>query len=275
MKWLAVLMLVPLLAAGVPPLTDTQRTLLETANDGSFNTDEAALYPLLQNATTWQPGSEAGAAIPDYAAIMADPAAHRGELFLIEGVFNGKPRSQASLLKRVARPGAWDDTLQEWYVITDRQTEQVAVVYLVNPGTSPTDPPPAGTKVRIPARFFKVYKANTLESANSKTPTATPFLVFVGHSPSNIEAGSATSEWTYLVPALLLVMLALAGYYTLKRKKVSVAAQPLATRVRRQQREEHEEEEVEEGPPLPKEPTEALDELSRRHTDTTGASENT
>lgn len=267
MKLLIALLFVPVLAAGIPSLTETQRTMLDTANDGSFATDEAALYPLLDNAMQWDAGTEAGAAIPDYTAISDDPASHRGELFLIEGQFNGMPSDRGSLAVNFARPGPWDSTAQEWYVVTDATTQQAVVVYLVKPGTPADKPPARGTKLRIPARFYKVYKAQTLEADLKGKLEPESFLVFVGHSPSMVEAGVSDGASGYLVPVLLLVMLALAGYYTIKRKKVSVAAQPLATRVRREQRNEHDDEDdatLDEGPPLPKDPIAALDELSRR-----------
>ena len=86
MKVLPALCSLVLLAA-IPDLTSEQRTQLETASDFNAIEIEPAIYPLLRNAVEWSPGDEAGAAVPDYAAILADPAAHRGRLYLLEGRF--------------------------------------------------------------------------------------------------------------------------------------------------------------------------------------------
>jgi len=173
---MAALILVVLGAAvsSLTPLTDAQRAQLDTAEDFTQRFDTAALYPLLHNAAQWTPGDEAGAAVPDYGQIQADPKRHRGEAFLIEGLFAGVPEGETLRIRSLSRPGPWDGKLEQWVVVVDPDSEadEVAVVYL-------TDPPPhprEGTRVRMPARFYKVLD----DFDRSPTPRPTQYLTFVG-----------------------------------------------------------------------------------------------
>ena len=174
-------------ALTVTPLDDAQRAQLSTAGDFDEQFDQGALYPLLHNAATWQPGDEAGAQVPDYASIMQRPADARGGLFLIEGQFAGVPDGQTVAYGPLARPGPWDGKLQWWGVVVeqwspgvdqpagDDDNPQAVIAYLVNPPTAADDPPRAGDRVRLVARFYKVWRD---VDQNDQTRD---YLTFVGH----------------------------------------------------------------------------------------------
>lgn len=208
----------------IAPLTGPQRTQLATATDHTAQIDEAALYPLLNNALTWEPGDEAGATIPDYNALRADPAAHRGALFLIEGDFAGGPQIKIGPL---SRRGLWDDSLEQWVIVTDRAADEVAVVYL-------TDPPPqplAGTPIRVVARFYKILD----DFDRSNPPKPTQYLTFIGRSVSDATTTAAsTSNTSTTAPVLLVFMLAGAWYLARKKLKATrLATANLGKRSRR------------------------------------------
>ena len=208
------------LAQAVSPLTQAQQTQIATAGDFNSRFDEAALYALMNNALRWQDGDETGAMIPDRKALYQSPAQSRGQLFLIEGKFAGGPR----LIGNLTRLGPWDEKLQEWVIVTDRQKDEVAVVYLVDPPRPIDQPLPAGTPIRLVARFYKVL------SDKDRLGKPIDYLIFVGKSARTVEqeGGSATSGVT---PLMLVVML-LAIVWFLARRAVKV--RPLSTRVQRQ-----------------------------------------
>src|SRR5690606_20986373 len=121
------------LTLALPPLSEVQRAQLDTAADHSPLLDEAAWYPLIDNALAWQAGDVAGAAAPDYAALLATPQAARGALFLIEGQLARARRTP------IARPGPWGDALTEWAIVIDANEpddpadDRVAIAHLVDP----------------------------------------------------------------------------------------------------------------------------------------------
>src|SRR5690606_33143733 len=193
------------------PLTEDQRAQLATAEDHSPLLDEAAWYPLIEHALAWEPGDEAGAVVPDYAELLAQPQADRGTLFLIEG--------QLARAQRVglARPGAWGDTLTEWTIVTDandpddRADDTVAVVYLVDPAGAFAATADRST-VRVPARFYKVWSDRDLTGA------ATDYLTFVGRHPTILREGpvrvdrsevAATVPWWLMIPVLVFLLVGL------------------------------------------------------------------
>lgn len=258
MTWIAQALLMICLA--VPPLTEPQRMQLETAQD-SEAFDTAALYPLLDNALTWTPGDEAGAMIPDPKAILESPEKFRGQLFLLEGDYAGRARTEGDTLPRLARPGAWSKKLQEWVLVTDRKRDEVVVVYLVAP---PAAPPRAGSPVRVVGRFYKVWHSTDL----ANNPQA--YLTFVGHTATFTPAGGIGSGSSVpVLPIVGAIVLLGVVFLFIRARKVSMQVKPLGTRIRREARKRAEEAgEVpfpdEADPSLPKDPTEALAELERR-----------
>jgi len=250
-----------LLAAVValPPLTEREQLQLADTSDYTPTVEGGGLYPLLRNALKWEADSEAGATVPDYGAILSEPGAHRGELFLIEGKF-GRAKDAPDF----SQPGAWEDRWQQWSVLVG-DDERVAVVYLVNP---PEVTPRRWQRVRMPARFFKIWREPQPDGSTRD------FMVFVGHSAKALKITNGTTPgpggaW----PALMIALLAgLAVGLVLLRRAVSRSRTngPERSRlvsVRAAAREVAEEEDDPDAPPLPKDPVEALAELERRRAD--------
>lgn len=184
-------------AAAIPPLTDAQQQQLASAQDG-VHPDEGALYALLQNVMTWGAGDGSQAALPNYDALLAEPAAHRGEVFEVEGEFAGRSRRFW-----LSRRGPWGAALTEWVVRVRREPEQVAVVLLIDPDDS-LPSPRLGQRVRIAARFYKVWGDRDLEGR----PTA--FLTFVARSaqvePSRRSDAGVTPTGAVLAGVLMLAV---------------------------------------------------------------------
>jgi len=232
----------------VPPLTEAQRELAQQTTDRA-GFDEAGLYALLSNVMTWEAGDEAGARVPDYAALYADPAAHRGEVFLLEGDYAGRSRRVG-----LANPGDYGEQVTEWVLVTDRARDAVAVVFFVDPDGALREPR-LGHGVRAAARFYKVW------SDRDAHGTPTDYLLFVAKSPTPARAagGAAGSGQTSPAVLLALVLAAALGVFVLRRRIVKpiaprrVASSRAAADVAAEL-ESH----------LPVDPAEALDEL-RRH----------
>lgn len=238
------------LLLAVPPLTEAQRDLSEQTTDRA-GFDEAGLYALLPNVQTWRAGDETGAAVPDYAALLADPAAHRGDVFLLEGAFAGRSRRVG-----LSNPGDYGDEVTEWVIVTDPARDQVAVIFFVDPAGE-LQAPAKGQAVRTAARFYKVW--SDLD-ANGKP---TDYLLFVAHQPTLVAAASAkgaSSSAQAMLPALLLVILLAAGLLVVVRKSL---VKPIAPRRLSHDDAEETAEQLEAH--LPVDPADALDELSRRH----------
>jgi len=250
------------LLAAVPPLDDTQQQIIASAQDDSLRLDEAAWYPLLRNAAQWQAGDEAGARIPDYDALLDTPADLRGELFLIEGRFAGRPRAIV-----LARPGPWGERVTEWVIQTDPENDEVAVVYLVDqPIGEGVKQPMAGQQVRVAARFYKVWSQRDLNNQPQR------FLTFVGHSLTYEGLGPAppitNNAWQLALG--LLVMIGAALFFG--RRMLSLGKpRPLPSRVLRERdlddavnAGQRDSEESDDEPDLPDDPDAALAELEKR-----------
>lgn len=245
-----VVMNVTLLA--VPPLTQGEQSQLEAASDYAL-LDEAALYPLLNNAMAWEMGDESGAAIPHYAPIRQMPANHRGLLYLIEGKL-ARRRSMGQL----ARPGPWDGKLEQWVVRWGKTADEVAVVYLVDP---PQTVRP-NRNVRLVARFYKIWQHSDTQGEPSN------FLTFVGRSTSMIRRDNGGQSISTSV-LFVIVLALLAGYFFLRSKVLrrgTISSRHLSITRRRQHSEERrgESEEEESNDLLPEDPGDALAELERR-----------
>jgi hypothetical protein len=189
------LMLTAVLAAGFPPLADSQQRQLAAAVDGSRAWDRGPLYPLLDNAMRWQPGQLAGATVPDYAALRQNPGQHRGAVFLIEGDFVRRRRLPLS------RSGPWGDAVTEWAIrIGEEPDARYVIVFFADPDQT-LPHPTRGTAVRVAGRFYKLWASKT------KVGQRKTWLTFVARSADVTGGGRA---WPTL-DAGMLAAAALAG----------------------------------------------------------------
>ena len=205
----------------VPSLTEAQYVQLATADD-TRPPDEPAWYGLLANVASWPTpdadSTEAAGpvalsketsgdgAVPDYTALLDEPAAHRGELKVVEGRFAGRQRRL-----RVLRDGPWGQALTEWGVVVDPAAgggrERVAVVYLVDPnGRQAT--PRENQRVQVLTRFYKLWQDVDADGQ------ATTYPVFVGRYAALIEPEAAARRGMFrdlLVAAIVVLMVSLLG----------------------------------------------------------------
>ena len=243
--------------AAVPPLAELQRMQLESAEDYTAAWDQGALYPLMQNALTWETNDEAGAMIPDYEALSADPAAYRGTLFVIEGQLGGPPEQ---LSKPMARPGPWDNRIQRWSVLYQTDPDKVAVVYLVDP--PPLEKTPRSSiRVRLLCRFYKVWRFKDINDH------PTDYLVFVGKTTREAAPSQTRRRYTpQTVPIKQMLIMLLVGAGVLififrRASKMSFRPKPLSGQLKRQQAQAAAGEDskiVEVDPDLPEDPEQAL-----------------
>ncbi len=251
--------------AAQPPLTDDQRQQLLTARDYSQQLDEAAWYPLLDNAGRMNSADKAGARYPDLEQLLSQPADFRGELFVIEGLLAAPPRT----LPRLARPGPWSGRLQQWVIQTDSETDQVVLLYLVEPPAD-KERPKVGEPVWIVARFYKVWDERRDYDAKMLR-----YAVFVGRTVNAGGRGGGGSAAQRKgvglgggVSAVIAAVVVMAGGYYILRRRIAAQNQLGSERVSRRRREleqapdEPSADETDE--PLPEDPVEALRELERR-----------
>lgn len=196
------LILISLLA--VPPLTVEQRDQLATASDDSPHLEEPALNALLTNVLQWEAGDETGARVPDYDALLADPAAGRGELYLIEGRFAGRARRY-----KLRHVGEFGDAMTEWVILIRDNPEDVAVVYFIDPDGE-IEAPGTGANVRAVGRFYKVW-ADTDQHGKP-----TRYLTFVTRNPTVVGGRTPSDSITMLLMLLLVVVLGVA-YFLIRR----------------------------------------------------------
>lgn len=245
---------------GVPPLTPDQSIQVQTAADHTPGFDQAALYPLLYNAMSWPQGDQSGAAVPDYEAIRAAPASYRSQVFLLEGLFAGRARPI-----RLSRPGPWEPGLQEWVLVTDAETDQVAVIYLARPPGPVEEAPAPGTRVRLAARFYKVLA--DIDAHGNQTD----YLTFVGAGVSEIGGARADGPPTTTRPPsrgmgpLFALVIAMGACWYLVRRMLKRSSRPRrdkAARARGTTLGKTQSAAVDEPPvELPEDPAQALDVL--------------
>jgi hypothetical protein len=256
-------------AVAVSDLTPQQKLQLDTATDFTGQFDDAALYPLLENAIWWAQGDEAGAEPADLAAIAANPAAHRGKLFVIQGKLAAPPRPVEKLL----RPGPWEGTLRQYVLLVDEAKNQTVVVYLVAP-PGDKERSRTGAQVRLVGRFYKIWREPNRQKKETDFPT------FVGKSVRQVAApvgkplggilGLLMGDTMTLLVGLGFVVL-IGGtlvLWVIYRRYAHDAedrrARREAQREERERRQAEEQAEEEAGPPLPEDPVAALAELQRR-----------
>jgi len=166
----------------VPDLTEPQLQQLAMARDGAVTWDEPALYPLLTNVLSWTDDDRTGALTADYDALHRNPAEYRGRLLLIEGQLGGPPQQ---VKQRLARPGPWENNLQQWSILISRNPDEVAIVLLADPMPLDQLPKRGGPRVEIMARFFKLWQFVDRQGQ------PTNYLVFVGKHV-NVQSGGTS-----------------------------------------------------------------------------------
>jgi len=263
-------------AVAAPPLTDIER---QRAADGTTDRDAQidgadGFYVLLRNARGWAAddfAGEAGAAtapVPDYGFLRDQPAEARGRVFLIEGVFEQQVRYPTGddRLMRAGNPD-WGEQVTRWAIRTSDDAESTVLVFFNDPDGS-IQPPAQGGRVRVAARFYKVW-ATTDEAGD---PFAFP--VFVGGSrevlgkPARLSFGSNRPMQGIVIA---LIMSCIAAFFIVRFLLNRKAAAGAGGRThayleqRRRERQLHDMDEEEEVEDLPADPAEALEALRQMH----------
>ncbi|MGI9014535.1 MAG: hypothetical protein ACR2GY_09840 [Phycisphaerales bacterium] len=185
------LLLVYTAAADIPPLEADDRGELLTADDGSERVHyEAAFSALLRNAASWTPGpgNTAVRVQPDFAAMLSDPDAFRGEVCLISGSIDAI---------EILHPPYTG--VEAWFVRTADHTPVLVYVDLRNRER------PSGVKrnahVEIYARFYKRHEAI------ARDETMHAYAAFVGAFPLISESRTSTtaSPATFLLVAVVIL----------------------------------------------------------------------
>ena len=184
-----------------PTLSEADRQLL--ADGTADNTDDLdtqpGLYVLLRNASTWKGddfGGDAGAAVappPDYAFLKTKPDQARGNVYLIEGWLMGADRwptlANHSSDKLAVDP-AWGDQVTRWTVVTEKGNPAATIIVLFYDPNAKMSAPEPGSKVRIAARFHKLW---TIKDQDGKPFT---YVTFVGGAAQATEAAGGASRST-------------------------------------------------------------------------------
>jgi hypothetical protein len=262
-----------------PPLSEGQKLQLSTATDYVFSVESGAFYALLQNVAKWSGATDPRAPIVRYReAIIAAPNDYRGLMFEIEGEFKGfRDPLKLSRPIRLAHSGELVEELEQWAIQINAELDDYVMVAVLRPMRAPKP----GQRVRIPARFFKVYRNYNQDNQPLNYPffvayTAFDSKVAVSDSKKNEGLGGmfASRGLQLLVSGLAAVGIA---FFIMKRfmKRASTAMKPEdLVASRREEREarrakflEEEGDQVEDeddGPPLPEDPIDALSELDKR-----------
>lgn len=264
-------------AAAAPPLTDIERQrIADYATDHDDRIDGSpAFYDLLKNASGWVSddfSGEAGAATaptPDYGFLRDQPAQARGRVFLIEGTFLQQVRFPTGddTLQRSGNPD-WGDRVTRWAIQTSETDESTVLVFFNDPEGA-IQPPKAGTKVRVAARYYKVWA--TVDSDGE--PFAFP--AFVGGArevvagPPRFSLGTNRPMQGIVVALILSCIAAFFVVRFLMNRRGGAGGRTQAyLENRRRDRLLHEmDEEEEEVEALPADPAEAMEVLRARHED--------
>jgi len=273
---------VPVFAAPQLSESDRQRLADGTTDRDDVLDEQDGLYVLLRNASTWQGGDfggDAGAAVappPDYDFFKADPQAARGNVYLIEGWLAQADRypttdnHDRNALVRSGDP-TWGDQVTRWTLVTNEKDPGATIIVLFNDPRAQMTVPGAESKVRVAARFYKLW---TVNAVNGKPFT---YPVFVGGAAEVVveqNAGAtskAPSQKTIMTLAIVLVAGAfLVIRYMLNRRGGAGGSQlrdQLEAIRREREYYEHEEELNAEanGEVLPEDPAAALDVLRKKH----------
>jgi len=216
------------LPAALPPLSPTQRTILEDTDDRASTIDAAGLYALLDNAEHWpaEPrAAEPGSRLIDLSMLRDAPDAHRGERWLIEGTLESIADAALYTPDRRLTREAWRN-LQAWhvrgandeiYIVCLADPPAVAIQSTVGEHRVPAD---VNRQVRVVGRFYKLITVANQAGQPRRYP------VFIGRSARF--TGEAVAETSgganpLLGPGLMLIALIVAAYllirFSLKRSR--------------------------------------------------------
>ncbi|MEM6505916.1 MAG: hypothetical protein AAF711_10670 [Planctomycetota bacterium] len=260
----------------------------ERLADGTTDRDDVldtqdGFYVLLRNAASWKGddfSGDAGAAVappPDYGFLKDKPEQARGNVYLIDGWLAGSERwptltnHDSDELLRAGDP-AWGDQVTRLTVITERGNKDATVIVLFNDPNAKMTAPEKGSKVRIAARFHKLW---TIPSSDGRSFT---YPVFIGGAAETVQDSRARSSTSGPVSSLTIVLgaiLLVGGFFVgmrfLMRKVATNSGGGTMLRDRldemRREREAQEEQVEEDGDAedLPEDPVAALDVLRERH----------
>ena len=178
----------------VPPLSDELITALETAVDDRDHQEEAFAL-LLDHVGTWSAGEGVGTTQirlnPDYAALMNDPSAYRGDLYRLRGILQQHARLDSPF------EGTW-----EWFIRD--QKKQPMAVYL--PDSIDLVRFTDGQRIEIFARFYKRIEVIARDGKKHQYPA------FVGNYP-RITTGKRGSEWGSFLPVIVFFVAFLGGVF--------------------------------------------------------------
>jgi hypothetical protein len=228
----------------VPPLTDEQRTLLQSADDDRTH-EEVAFEALLEHVASWpdaDPGVEPLRLSADFAAILADPDAFRGELFQLEGTIQQRTRLAQPYQHAV-----------EWFLRDEAGTPFIVYLHDRGLGEARED----GDRINILARFYKRIDAVARDGKSRSYPA------FVGAFPRLAAPGASTPPPppAPLKTIVIAVTALVAGFIILlllaRRNREPVPRRVWAGA-------EENARSLDASPPLPDDPAAALAELRRR-----------
>lgn len=259
-----------------PPLSESdEQRIADGSTDYDGRIDQSdGLYVLLRNAGGWALddfSGEDGAAVapvPDYDYLRKNPAKVRGNVYLIEGVFEQSvriPVSQTGAL--TAGDFAWGDELTRWAIRTSESGDDVVLVFFNDPDRA-IPSPEQGTQVRVAARFYKVWDTDTAEGKPFS------FLSFVGGA---YEATGKAPEARFgsnrsmrgIITALILM--SIAAFFVVRLMLNRKAGQGAGGRThafleqRRHERDQQADAEQEDVDDLPDDPAAAMQVLLERH----------
>jgi|GEM_PF-1070277 len=284
-RYLTMLVLVMTLpAVAAPQLSDADRERLE---DGTSDRDglldqQDGLYVLLRNASTWVGddfGGDAGAAVappPDYAFLKDKPSQARGNVYLLEGWLAGadrwptKDNHDRDKLHTTLDP-TLGDQVSRWTIITEKGNADATIIVLFHDPTAKIKSPADESKVRVAARFYKLW---TIQSAEGKPFT---YPVFVAGAFETLEQpqGTATTGGTSRTSGVLIAIIAVVGIFFALRilmRKLATGSgggtmvQDRLNEIRREREARGGDDEVEEDTAdLPDDPIAALDVLRQKH----------
>jgi hypothetical protein len=236
------------LLTSMPPLTDGQRTRLDTAYDGRDHREEA-FSALLENARLYASGApDPGDALvrmrPDLAAMVARPDDFRGDVCRVAGT-----------IQQTAVVETPSGAAREWFL---RDAAGVPlVVYVVGLGDEAAAGFPDGTAVEMFARFYKRIDAVARDGATRR------YAAFVGAHPRR--AAGAAEATSSVSGALALGAVLMIGLVVVVALLLALARRQRAPRPRRRLVDpDASEPPLDDDPSLPDDPAEALAVLRRR-----------
>jgi hypothetical protein len=242
-----------LLLSPAPPLTDDQQRELAAARDDA-DYQEQAFYALVQSVRAWPTDAlsddEAIRLAPDFAAMLKNPAAYRGDLCRVTG----------ELLQHTSLAPPYEDVV-EWFVRDERGGMPV-IVYVVQPETDQTFH--ERQHVQIDGRFYKRMRFAARDGKVREYPA------FVGRFPVVLPAVAAPTVGhrgldllAVLAGPVVLLVMVLLGVRAWASRKRRVNAERLREG-RAMWIDAADDDVVDDAAGLPDDPANALTELRRR-----------